>query len=33
MRGASDNLRVGMIGMSNATIGLMNAMSGRVRIG
>jgi hypothetical protein len=33
MRAASHNLGVGMTSMTNATIGLMNAMSGRVRIG
>jgi hypothetical protein len=33
MRTASHNLGVGMTSMTNATIGLMNAMSGRVRIG
>ncbi|MGJ4943672.1 hypothetical protein ACQR1W_24075 [Bradyrhizobium sp. HKCCYLS1011] len=33
MRNASHNLGVGMVKMTNATIGLMNAMSGRVRIG
>jgi hypothetical protein len=33
MRAASHNLGVGMTAMTNATIGLMNAMSGRVRIG
>ena len=32
MRAASHNLGAGMVGMTNATIGLMNAMSGRVRI-
>jgi hypothetical protein len=33
MRTATHNLGVGMVNMTNATIGLMNAMSGRIRIG
>jgi len=33
MRAATHDLGIGMVKMTNATIGLMNAMSGRVRIG